>query len=392
MAHDPDDAEVGTDEPSAELDSSLDTPVDDAIITSTNRVGRRVPNLVVDGLDESEILAYAPPMVCDRVHWDTVDEFDVRSLLPDMAMKAYTRQWSDGQHRVWVQEGSGYAARELIREWCVAHDVEAVNIRVEAGVPFRDLDRIPGTLLPDLLAAAVDWLYPRLYAIRRKIVADLDLIDDQDVRSMMYLFVSDHADRYDAGREGRNGTLNFLAFMIGKLRTWPQDAARNAYGRGVVSDRMTLSRAADVIAATEQRPATEEELAAALRTSVTDLRRREQAISTLSGMRNYQSLVSESPDGDLLDAVQVAADVDVEFDATAHDRNAQLTRAIMSAVNNPEGGGRRAQDPLALAAVYLSFWEDLSRPEVARELDVLPKTAAAAVTRVLDSVATSGLQ
>ncbi len=209
---------------------------------------------------------------------------------------------------------------------------------------------------------------------------------------MMYLFVSDHADRHDAGREGRNGTLNFLAFMIGKLRTWPQDAARNAYGRGVVSDRQTLSRAADVIAATEQRPATEEELAGALRTSVTDLRKREQAISTLSGMRNYQSLVSESSDGDQLDLVQVASDVDVEFDATTHDRNAQLTRSIMAAVNNPEAGGRRAQDPLALAAVYLSFWEDLSRPEVARELDVLPKTAAAAVTRVLDSVAAAGLQ
>ncbi len=368
------------------------TEVDDTIITSTHRIGRRVPNLVVDGLDESEILAYAPPMVCDRVHWDSVDDFEARRVLPDLGMDAWTRQWSDGQHRVWVPAGRGYEARDLIRDWCERHEVEAVNIRVEAGVPFRDLDRIPGTLLPDLLAAAVDWLYPRLYAVRRKLVADLDLIDDQDVRSMMYLFVSDHADRYDAGREGRNGTLNLLAFMIGKLRTWPQDAARSAYGRNVISDRMVLTRTADEIAALEQRPATEEELAAALRTSVTDLRRREQAISALSGMRNYQSLVSEVPETDLLDSVQVADDVDVEFDATAHDRNAQLTRAIMAAVNNPESGARRAQDPLALAAVYLSFWEDLSRPEVARELDVLPKTAAAAVTRVLDSVASSGLQ
>ena len=365
---------------------------DDAIVTSTNRIGRRVPSLVVDGLDESEILAFAPPMTCDRVHWDTVDDVDVRVLLPDLGMDAWTRQWSDGQHRVWVPEGRGYEAREVIRQWCLDHEVEAVNLRVEAGVPFRDLSLIPGTLLPDLLAAAVDWLYPRLHAVRRKLVADLDLIDDQDVRSMMYLFVSDHADRFDAQREGRNGTLTFLAFLIGKLRTWPQDAARTAYGRSVVSDRMALTRAADVIAATEHRPATEEELAAALKTSVTDLRRREQAITALSGMRNYQSLVSDRDDGDLLDTVQVAADTDVEFDATAHERNAQLTRAIMAAVNDPRGGGRRAQDPLALAAVYLSFWEELGRPEVARELDVLPKTAAAAVARVLDSVASSGLK
>ena len=365
---------------------------DDVIVTSNNRLGRRVPNLVVGGVDEAEILAMAPAMVCDRVHWDTVDEFAVHTLLPSLGPDAWTRQWSDGQHRIWVPAGRGYQAREIVREWCSANEVEAVNVRVEAGVPFRDLDRIPGTLLPDLIAGAVEWLYPRLYAIRRKLVADLDLIDDQDVRSMMYLFVSDHADRYDAGREGRNGTLNFLAFMIGKLRTWPQDAARNAYGRGVVSDRMALSRASDLIAAAEQRPATEAELADALGTSVTDLRRREQLIGSLSNMRNYQSLSADRGDGEVHDVIQVAADDDVEFDATAHDRSAQLTRAIMNAVNDPASTGRRAQDPLALAAVYLSFWEDLSRPEVARELDVLPKTAAAAVARVLDSVAASDLQ
>jgi hypothetical protein len=365
--------------------------IDDTIITATHRVGRRVPNLSVRGIDETEILGHAPAMVCDRVHWDTVDEFDARTLLPDLGMPASTRQWSDGQHRVWVPQGRGYDAREVIREWCRMHEVEAVNIRVEPNVPFRNLDLIPGTLLADLIGAAVDWLFPRLYAIRRKIVADLDLIDDQDVRSMMYLFVSDHADRYDAGREGRNGTLNFLAFMIGKLRTWPQDAARNAYGRGVVSDRVALNRAVDVMAATEQRPPTEAELATALRTSVSDLRRREQAISTLSSMRNYQSLVVGGPDSDILDSVQVRSDADVEAEATEHDRNAQLTRAIMAAVNNPDSTARRAQDPLALAAVYLSFWEDLSRPEVARELDVLPKTAAAAIGRVLQSVASTDM-
>jgi len=368
-----------------------DREPDDTIITSTHRAGRRLPILEVDGLDETEIFAYAPTMICDRVHWDTVDEFDVHAVMGALDLPCWTRQWSDGQHRVWVPEGRGYEAREVIREWCQQHDVEAVNLRVEPGVPFRDLDQIPGTLLPDLLAAAVDWLYPRMYAVRRKLVADLDLIDDQDVRSMMYLFVSDHIDRFDGGREGRNGTLNLLAFLVGKLRNWPQDAARSAYGRGVISDRMVLTRTADEIAALEQRPATEEELAGALKTSVTDLRRREQAISTLSGMRNYHSLTTGALDSEDLDAVQVADDVDVEFDATAHARNAQLTRAIMAAVNDPESTARRGQDPLALAAVYLSFWEDLGRPEVARELDVLPKTAAAAITRVLDSVAASGL-
>jgi hypothetical protein len=357
---------------------------DDAVImTSTHRLGRKVPNLVVRGLDESEIFAYAPAMVCDRVHWDTVDTFEARLLVTDLGMPAYTRQWSDGQHRVWVEAGSGYVARDLIRDWCDHHDVEAVNIRVEQGVPFRDLNTIPGGLFPELVAAAVDWLYPRCYTVRHKIVTELELIDDQDVRSMMYLFISDHADRYDADRQGRNGTLNFMAFMLGKLKTWPQDAARVAYGRNVVSDRVVLHRAMDGYAASEHRAPTELELADALHTSVSDLRRREQAIATLSGIRNAQSIVSARSGDDLVDVVEAVSDVDVERDATSYDRNAQLTRAIMSAVNDPDSRGRRAQDPLALAAVYLSFWEDLSRPEVARELEVLPKTASAAVSRVL---------
>ena len=285
---------------------------DDVIVTASNRLGRKVPNLVVRGMDEREILGHAPAMTCDRVHWDTVDDFDAHALVDELGMTAYTRQWSDGQHRVWVAEGQGYEARERIREWCAAHDVEAVNVRVEAKVPFRDLDQVPAPLVPELISAALDWLYPRSHAIRAKVVADLELVDAEDVRSMMYLFISDHLDRYDADREGRNGTLNLLAFLIGKLRTWPQDLTRTAFGRNVVSDRIALHRAVDGVAAVEHRGATEAERADALRTTVTDLRKREQAIATLSSLRNYQSLIAGAPDEGVLDTVQVASDEDVE--------------------------------------------------------------------------------
>ena len=169
------------------------------------------------------------------------------------------------------------------------------------------------------------------------------------------------------------------------------DLTRTAFGRNVVSDRIALHRAVDGVAAGEHRSATELERAEALRTTVTDLRKREQAIATLSNLRNYQSLTSGAPDDGVLDSVQVASDEDVEERATRHHRNAQLTRAIMSAVNDPASSAKRAQNPLALGAVYLSFWEDLSRPEAARELDVLPKTAAAAVNRVMDHVEQSDL-
>jgi len=387
----PDD-DHGQADPAVALGTSED--VDDIILTAHNRSGRRVPPLVVDGLEEGEILAHAPAMVCDRVHWDTIDDFDAHSLLPflrEQGLQAWTRQWSDGQHRVWVTEGRGYEARDLIRQWCADREVEVVNARVEPGVPFRDLDLIPGTLRPDLIAAAVDWLFPRMVAVRRRVVNELDLVEDEDDWAMMYLFVSDHLDRFDAARSGRNGTLTLLAFLIGKLRTWPSDLARSVYGRGVVADRMTISRAQEEIAGREQRDATEVEIADALGISVTDLRKREQVISALAGMRRYQSIFGDAAqDGEPM-RLEIADTTDVEEDATERMRNAQLTRAIISAVHDPDATGRRAQDPLALAAVYLSFWEDLSRPAVARELEVLPKTVAAAITRVLDSVAESGL-
>ena len=79
----------------------------------------------------------------------------------------------------------------------------------------------------------------------------------------------------------------------------------------MVSDRIALHRAVDGVAAGEHRPATEAERADALRTSVTDLRRREQAIATLSSMRNYQSLTRAPRTTAMLDTVQVASDDDV---------------------------------------------------------------------------------
>jgi hypothetical protein len=339
--------------------------------------------MVVRGLDEGTILAMVPATLCDRVHWDTAEPLDVAQVLDALGPAARTRQWSDGQHRVWVPAGEGQAARDIVRSWCAARGIEPVNLRVEPSVVFRDVEAIPDGLLPDLVATLVDWLYPRTYAIRRRIVADLDLVEEDDVRSMMYLFVWDHIDRFDAGREGVNGTLTLAAFMLGKMRTWPQDIARAAYGRTVVSDRVAIARAVDAIAA-EGRTATDVERAAALGTSVTDLRRREAAIAALSGMRFQHSLDAEADDSGT--TLQVPGDVDVAAGVVDYDSSAALTRAVLAAVNQPRGAGRRSQDPLALAAVYLMFWEDMGRPQVARELDVLPKTVNAAVGRVLAQV------
>ena len=359
-------------------------PNEDRILTSGNRWGRRIPDLVVRGLTEGDIWAMAPTMACDRVHWDTDEPLDVTDLLPHLPDPAWTRAWSDGQHRIWVPEGQGLEARETVRALCADRGLEAFNLRVEPGVPFRDLDLIDPGLRAELFAAAVEWLYPRMLQVRRRLVGELDLVDDDDVQQMMYLFVSDMADRYDADREGKNGSLNFLTYLMGKMRTWPQDLARAAYGRTAIADRIAMNRAADAVMSTAGHAPSEAELAAQLGVTVTELRRREQAVATLSSFRNYASLSEDPLEGP---GQALAVDeADVESDALDYARNAALTRAIMSAVHDPATSGRRSQDPLALAALYLTYWEGLSRADVARELEVLPKTVSAATARALESI------
>jgi hypothetical protein len=364
---------------------------DDTIITSTHRIGRRIPDMVVGDLTERDILALAPAMVCDRIHWSTAEPLDLTALIADLPIVARTRAWSDGQSRIWVEQGQGLQAREMIRQWCDEHEVEVMNMRVESAVPFRDIDSIPGDLFQQLLLVTTDWLYPRTYAIRRKLVADLELIDEDDTRSMMYLFISDHADRFDADRVGKNGTLNFASFMLGKLRKWPQDAARAAWGRTLIDDHMHINQAIDDSIATLHRRPTESELAARMKTSVTDLRKRETAVAEVSGMRNYDSIITGGM-GEDADGVDAADSVDVAHEGTSFQVDALLTKAIIDSVMEPTSTrGTSPADPMALAAVYLSFWGEMSRQELAAELGVLPKTAAASVQRVLTQVGAAGI-
>lgn len=365
--------------------------MDDTILTAGNRLGRRVPRLEVRGRDEGEILALAPALVCDRIHWDSEQAMSAAEVAAALPYDAWSRQWSDGQHRVWVPQGAGEQARRDIAQWCADHGIAHQNMRVELGVPFRDVDAIPDGLFGELVMAAVDWLFPRSFAIRRKLMADLDVIDDEDVRSMMYLFVSDHADRYDADRLGRNGSLTFLVFMLGKLRKWPQDAARTAYGRTAMDDELRFRRLDDELLATMHRPATDADLAAATQTTIADVRRRRQAVTTIRALRMPRPLVvtPEAEDADAIGVHQLAlateeatCDASIER-ATAH----ALTRAVLEACIRTDGRGGLKTDPLALACTYLSFWGERSRQEVAEQLGVMPKTVGAAVTR---AVATLG--
>jgi len=90
--------------------------------------------------------------------------------------------------------------------------------------------------------------------------------------------------------------------------------------------------------------------------------------------------------------VDVMSDVNLELEATGLIVDASLTKAIVAAVNCQQSGrGKGHPDALGLAVVYLTYWGELSRQEVAAELCVLPKTAAAAAQRVLNAVGTPEL-
>ena len=345
---------------------------------------RRLPDLEVDGVTEIEIFDQAPAFTADRVFWESPEGFDPAALVPSLTMQAWSRRWSDGLCRVWVPEGDGHRARDEIKAWCAERNIEVFNARVEAGVPFRDLDQIEPRLLGGLMAAAVDWLYPRMGQVRRRLVADLDLVEDDDVRSMMYLFVSDVTDRYDSDREGKLGRVNYLAFLIGKMRNWPHDLARAAYGRGAVADRLNRSRAVDAFMAEEHRQPSEVELADRLGITVTELRQRDESLAAMSAMRNYASLSDEGQD----EGERFVADEHTEDAAVDYERSAILSRAIMAAVLD----GPKGPDPMALASLYLTYWEGMSKADVARALEVLPKTVSAAVERATSRIDPEGLE
>lgn len=362
--------------------SDIDRDDSDLIVTSNNRVGRRIPDLEVAGVSEAEIFAYAPVMRCDRIYWSTDEPMDPTEVMAQIPGSAWTRQWSDGVYRIWVPSGEGAQAREIVRTWCAGRGIEPFNLRQEGDVAFRDLDLIPHHLLTSLIAACVNWLEPHTTSIQRRLVAEIPGIDEDDIPGMMYLFVHDHADRFDSQRQGRNGSLNFTAFVLAKMRTWPQDASRSAFGRVAVNDKVALQRVHDDLSAELGRRPTEFERAEALGMSVTDLRQREQSVAGLLNMRFADPILSGSENA----AHDIADDVDTADSALEESMRSALTSAIMSAVYDPRDSGRRAIDPLGLTVLYLMFWEGLSRIEIAQHLGILPKTVTAAMKRTMQDI------
>ena len=350
--------------------------VQDTLRTATDRVGQRIPDLAINGLTEQEILDRAPVLACDRVHWSSERTIDLDELVALLDLPAYTRQWSDETCRVWVDAGRGDEARTQIKEICSDWGIEISNARIDRGVGFRNLNTIDDRLIGQLIHACVDWLYPRSGNLRARIVAEFDDVDDEDLRGMLYLFVHDYLDRYDGERSGRNGRLNVTAFMYGKLRNWPQDLQRARFGRTAINDRVALQRLNERCTQEFARPATSQERADALGVSVAELLHREGALLALS-----TASMDEIREDEFSWSAVVADDLDVAEEGLEPAARSALSRKILDAVHVPGSEKKRDHDPLALATLYLMFWEGLSRSQISEVLEVMPKTVTSALAR-----------
>lgn len=357
-----------------------------AVTTKSGRIGRRLPNLVVDGHTESEIFALAPAFDADRVHWqfldDELDQPALVSLAQSYLPMAWVRHWSDAQPRIWVPVGEGDGARTAIRQCFEDLGVGLHNLRIERRVTFRDLSTIPHDLLTNLIREAAEWVWPRIGHIRQRLANELQ-IDDEETQALLYFFVHDLVDRYDDRRSGANGALNFLTFVMGKVRGWPLDVARTAHGRNVVNDQVEFHRLREHFTAEFGREPNEVERARALNVPVADLRRREQTVRALAQSRWLDELSAVDDEGASVEHHAMAVDAE----AMRRQRDAALTASLLAAVDVDKS---RSTDTLGLAAVYLSFWEGRGRTDIAEDLQVSPKVVTSAMDRLLRRMAEDG--
>jgi hypothetical protein len=355
-----------------------------------------LPFLTVDGVHETDIFAYAPVIATDRITWTGPKDFDASIIVDYLPGPAWTRQWSDGDHRIWVPAGTGQDSRIIIKQWLASHDVPESGMRIYADTTYRDLSLIPDDLLDGLYHAAVEWLYSRNIAVRHRIMAEFD-IDDEDVKQELFFWVRDYTDRYDdtrigTGARARRKTtarptapLNYLGYLQGRVKSWPQDAARAHFSRGHVDEQLAMHRARDQFQSTHGREPSTDELAAALSVTANEVRRRQATIDTLSNFRNYIPISTITHDADERpEAVDVSDTVTDDQPASIDfTEAAALTRAIMNSVTGgKQAGERRDVDVLGLHCLFATTWAGMRTTSVASTLQAAPKTVSTALDRV----------
>lgn len=355
--------------------------------TSTERLGMRIPDLIIDGRSEQEILADAPVLVCDRVYFTTDREVDATQLVDRLPMRAYTRAWSDGTCRIWVEAGNGDAARTGIKDLTAEMGIEISNARIDRSIGFRDLSLIDAGELAELTSACANWLYSRSTSIQARIVASIEELDESDMLGLLYLFVHDHLDRFDGDREGKNGRTNLTAFMFGKLRNWPQDLVRARYGRSVIDDQVAMQRIEDQIAHDHGRTATLNDRARAMGVSVTEVQQRDGTLLALSSLS-----IDGAADGGYEQLSIADESTDTEQQGLEADAQAELTRRMLDAVHVPGSSKKRDHNPLGLVSMYLMCWENQNRAQIAQTMEVMPKTVTAAMARVSQDMDKQGLE
>lgn len=373
------------------------------ISNGTARRAKKFADITVDyngsTFSEDEIIAMATLIdPADRLHYHADKDGELLNptlVLPYLTplFPAWTRQRSDMQGRIIVEAGNGEAAKQVLLEWAKEHNAPMpAGLRVESkGVSFLDVAAIPEDLRNGLVLGVMDaiWGLPAMAKIRGQIVADHDLVGDEDVWSMLYEFINDLFDQFNNTRESKMGThLNLTAFVWGKLKNWPQDLLRRSRGRGFVDTQVSINKAIDEFKSDNHRSPSTRELATHLSMTVDDLLAKQRMSETFTAMSFAAPLVSAF-DGNDEDRSYVLADeaADTEAAAVMRSRNAALSRAVITAAKTRDKkSGPEYVDPIALTITHMTVWGEQSNSDVAVTLGVTQRAVTKAFSRLSDEV------
>jgi DNA-directed RNA polymerase specialized sigma subunit len=338
-----------------------------------------IPNLVINGIDESQIWEMAPAFPAERMQWHFEEEFAPESMT--LPCKFWTRKRSDGRGRIWVTPGQGEQTRVAMTEWLNENNISlASGIRLEVtNVSYRDVSQIPKELVDGILIGTTKWLMSSARATVQKVALDEGMTEPSEIQSLVYMFVSDLLDTFQDKRPGAHGkSLNFRAYALGKVKMWKSDRLRQIHGRRAVDEQTQYVNAQAKFVTLEGRNPSDRELAQVMRTSVENVFR----ISNENRLRSNMTYAHSIVGGGNMNEGDVTINVADVQENTSHlaettMQQAAISRAIVKNLN--------PKRPVDLVVLYNSYYQEHSVKEIAHMLGSGTKTVAAAQERLLNN-------
>jgi len=280
----------------------------------------------------------APLKTYDLVHFRVNGDLSKREVMDLTEEPAHLVIIEDGLYRVFTTRGDEVYqlisdAKQSRPEWGVS------GIRLERNLKRRDLDDLPRGFLNDLCRYYGEFTKVLLRSKMSSIHKHISETDD--IQQQIYVWVIDAVQRYDA-----TTSIPFGAYLGKSLENWVFNLNRKAFGRSVADMELKHARAVAKFMTDFERIPSDEELAVLLETTVENVRRDAQLISTVVALRNQGALYTQE-DTEL----PVPSDEFVEDNLEAMVEKTLLSSAITRAASMV--GGASVQ---GLIGVYYENW------------------------------------